>query len=80
MPERRTERQIVGLGGGGDTPEQTRAMHEYILGLTSRERPRLLYVPTAIGDADSGIAMFYERFALRWQTWKPFIKDRSPDG
>ncbi len=59
------ERHIVGLGGGGDTPEQTLRLHEYVLALTGNERPRLLFVPTAIGDDGGGIAMFYERFALR---------------
>jgi dipeptidase E len=60
-----TERHIVGLGGGGDTPEQTQRLHDYVLALTGKERPRLLYVPTAIGDSDEGIVMFYERFAGR---------------
>jgi len=59
------ERHIVGLGGSGDTPEQTLRLHEYVLRLTGKERPRLLYVPTAVGDSDQGIAMFYERFAVR---------------
>src|SRR5204862_3785837 len=59
------ERHIVGLGGGGDTPEQTAALHEYVLALTSVDRPRVLYVPTAVGDSDEGVAMFYDRFARR---------------
>ena len=33
------ERQIVGLGGGGDTPEQTQLLYDYVLGLTGKERP-----------------------------------------
>ena len=59
------ERHIVGLGGGGDTPEQTQLLYEYVLALTSKERPRLLYVPTASGDSDEGVVSFYERFAGR---------------
>jgi dipeptidase E len=59
------ERQIVGLGGGGDSPEQTDLLYRYVLDLTGRERPRLLYVPTAAADEDSAVAMFYERFARR---------------
>src|SRR5215217_3568918 len=59
------ERHIVGLGGGGDTPEQTMRLYEYVLALTGAERPRLLYLPTAVGDAVDGIATFYERFARR---------------
>src|SRR5829696_9799585 len=59
------ERHIVGLGGGGDTPAETMRLYDYVLALTGKERPRLLYVPTAIGDAVDGIALFYERFARR---------------
>ncbi len=59
------ERQIVGLGGGGDTPEQTGLLWDFVLGLTGEERPRVLFVPTAIGDMVEGIADFYERFASR---------------
>jgi peptidase E len=54
--------QIVGLGGGAD-PDQMRTLNVHILGLTGKERPRLLYLPTAVGDATEGIVMFYERFA-----------------
>jgi dipeptidase E len=56
------ERHIVGLGGGGDTPEQTRLLHEYVLGLTGKTKPRLLYVPTAVAESAEAIVGFYERF------------------
>jgi dipeptidase E len=59
------ERHIVGLGGGGDTPEQTRLLYDYVLALTGKDRPRLLYVPTAVGDSDSAVVNFYERFEGR---------------
>ncbi len=59
------ERHIVGLGGSGDSPEQTRLLYDFVLALTGKERPRLLYVPTAIGDSDLGIVSFYEGFAGR---------------
>jgi peptidase E len=59
------EQHIVGLGGGGDTPEQTQRLYDYVLALTGKERPRLLYVPTAVGDRDDAIVGFYERFAGR---------------
>ena len=42
------ERHIVGLGGGGDTPAQTALLHDYVLGLAGQERPRMLWVPTAV--------------------------------
>jgi dipeptidase E len=50
------------MGGGGDTPEQRRALYRYALGLTGKERPRILFVPTAVGDEASSVVSFYERF------------------
>ena len=55
-------RQIIGLGGGGDTAEQTQALWDYVLGVVGKERPRMLYLPTAVGDSDQAIVGFYERF------------------
>jgi peptidase E len=72
------ERHIVGLGGGGDTPEQSQRLYEYVAGVTGKPRPRMLYVPTAIGDDPEGIVAFYERFGsmvepahLRTFPWPP---------
>jgi dipeptidase E len=59
------DRHIVGLGGAGDTPEQTALLHDYVLALTGEERPRVLFVPTAVGDDASYSLWFYERFAGR---------------
>jgi dipeptidase E len=56
------ERHIVGLGGGGDTAEQTRLLYEYVLSLTAKTRPKLLYVPTAVAESAEAIVGFYERF------------------
>jgi dipeptidase E len=55
------EQHIVGLGGGGDTAEQTLLLYDYVLALTGKARPRLLYVPTAVGDRGDAIVDFYER-------------------
>jgi len=57
------EPQIVGLGGGGDTREQTRALFAHVLSLTGKERPRVLHVPTAVGDNPGETLRFYEWFA-----------------
>ena len=57
------ERHIVGLGGGGDTPAQTALLHDYVLGLTGQERPRMLWVPTAAADSDEYTVWFYENFS-----------------
>jgi len=62
MAERR---RIIGLGGGGDTAEQTQALWNYVLGIVGKERPRMLYLPTAVGDSDQAIVGFYERFKDR---------------
>ena len=55
------EPQIVAIGGGGDTLEQTKALFRHVLSLTGKERPRVLHVPTAMGDAPEGIVWGYER-------------------
>jgi peptidase E len=55
------EPQIVGIGGGGDTPEQTRTLFRHVLSLTGEERPRVLHVPTATGDSSESIVNMYER-------------------
>ena len=72
------ERQIVGVGGGGDTPEQNQALLRHILSLTGKERPRVLHVPTAVGDAAESIVQHYERLGdlcelshLRFFPWPP---------
>jgi len=57
------EPQIVGLGGHGDTPEQTQALMRYVASLTGKERPRVLHVPTATGDAADYVLPFFERWA-----------------
>ncbi len=52
-------RHIVGLGGGG-SDEQIDLLFTYVLGLTGKERPRILLVPTASADDNDFIARFYE--------------------
>jgi dipeptidase E len=59
------ERRIVGLGGGGDTDAQSELLWQYVLDLVGKDRPRMLYLPTAIGDHESGSVAFFERFARR---------------
>jgi len=53
----------VGLGGGGATEEQQAKLRRYVLDLTGKERPRVCFVPTAVGDATEGIVRFYEGYA-----------------
>lgn len=59
------ERRIVGLGGTGDTEEQTLRLYDYVLGLTGKPRPKLLYVPTALADSlysPADVVCFYDTF------------------
>ena len=55
----------MGLGGGGDTGAQSELLWQYVLELVGKDRPRMLYLPTAIGDHESGSVAFFERFARR---------------
>jgi len=59
------ERHIVGLGGAGDTPEQTGRLYDYVLGLVGTARPKLMYVPTAIAEDPEGFALHHDRFGKR---------------
>jgi dipeptidase E len=62
------DRHIVALGGVGDTSEQTERLDAYVLGLTGKERPRVLFVPTAAADDASYSVWFYDRFARKAET------------
>ena len=58
----------MGLGGGGDTAEQTQLLYGYVLALTGKTQPRLLYVPTALADSPhsgEGVIGFYDNFRGR---------------
>jgi dipeptidase E len=55
--------QIVGLGGGGETQEQQAKLRRYVLDVAGKERPRLCFVPTAVGDAAENVVRFYEQYA-----------------
>jgi peptidase E len=59
------ERHIVGLGGGGDTAEQTKLLYDYVLDLVAKDRPKHMYVPTAIAEDPEGFALFHDRFGAR---------------
>ena len=62
LPVRR-EPQIVGFGGSGDNDAQTRLLLGYALAATGVTEPRVLYLPTAVGDADAAVVRFYELYA-----------------
>jgi peptidase E len=59
------DRHIVGLGGGGDTRDQTLKLYDYVLGLTGKDAPDVMYVPTAIAEDPDGFVMFHDTFSPR---------------
>jgi len=57
---------IVALGGGGFSDGGPWSkLDDYILGLASKTRPRVCFMPTAGGDADSYVALFYRAFSQK---------------
>jgi peptidase E len=58
-------RRIVALGGGGfsEAPGVVTALDRYILSLAAIEDPRVLFVPTASGDAAPYVERFYAAFS-----------------
>jgi dipeptidase E len=57
-------RRIVALGGGGFQMEpENPLLDAFVLSLTGVARPRVCFVPTAMGDAEGDVAAFYRAFA-----------------
>jgi len=55
--------QIVAAGAGlGLMQRPDDPYHDFVLGLTGKERPRVLFLPTATGDDASYIVSFYETY------------------
>ena len=57
------DQQIIALGGGGFSTEDSPLLDDYILRACKKDDPRVCFVPTASADADSSIVRFYRRFA-----------------
>jgi peptidase E len=56
-------RQIVAMGGGGFSMEPDNpTLDDYVLSLAGSERPRIGFVGTASGDADSYLVRFHAAF------------------
>jgi peptidase E len=57
---------IVAMSSGtlSDTPEGSR-FNAYLRSLVDAERPRICYIPTAVGDAAESIVSFYRTFHAR---------------
>lgn len=56
--------QIIAIGGGGNSAAAPdRQLDQYLLAQTSRVNPRICFLPTATGDAETYIQRFYTSFA-----------------
>jgi dipeptidase E len=55
------EPQIVGLGGSGETDDQTARLLAHVVGLAGKRAPKVLVVPTAVGDAADSVLRLYDR-------------------
>ena len=60
-------RQVVAFGGGGLGEEvaDDRGLEDVLLGLTGRDEPRVCFVPTASGDAESYVERMGDALAGR---------------
>ena len=56
--------RIVPMGGGGFSMEpRNQRLDKWLLSLTRRRTPRVLFLPTASGDASDYVRRFYRAFA-----------------
>ncbi len=57
-------RQIIAMGGGGFSMEPDNlALDRYVIRCVGKTSPKVCFVPTASGDADSYILNFYKSFS-----------------
>jgi peptidase E len=56
-------RQIIAMGGGGFSMEENLALDRYVLAQARTTEPRVSFLPTASGDADSYMLRFYAAFS-----------------
>ena len=55
--------QIVALGGGGFSMEESPFLDDYIMDLAGNKHPKICFIPTASGDNENYITRFYRRFS-----------------
>jgi peptidase E len=59
-------RRIVAMGGGGFTMEPDNPLlDDFLLELTGKERPKVAFLPTALGDSPLAISRFHAAFEER---------------
>jgi dipeptidase E len=55
---------IIAIGGAAFSAEPKNfALDRYVLDQTGLDRPRVLFIPTAVGDSDQYVAKFYAAYA-----------------
>jgi len=75
-----TEQRILAIGGSSVMPTSTDwPLHQYLLDLSGRERPRICFVGTASGDSESYVAGFYSTFARHAEASHLTLFDRRID-
>ena len=57
--------QIVGFGGHQVGDPEYRALEDWLLGLTGKERPRVLFVPTASAESRDYVVRAFDSFKER---------------
>lgn len=60
-----TEPQIVALGGGGFRLGESPLLDDYLLEVVGRTRPKVCFIGTASGDAESYVRRFYAEYGRR---------------
>jgi dipeptidase E len=71
------EQRILALGGASLLPGSTDGpLHQYLLDLTGRDRPRICFIGTASGDDAGDVAAFYAWFARRAEATHLGLFDR----
>jgi dipeptidase E len=58
---------IVAMGGLSSVDAERRLLEDYLLGLVGRERPRVLFVPTAVADDAEATLQAYSQLGDRAQ-------------
>jgi dipeptidase E len=59
------ERHIVALGGGGFWMGDNALLDDFLLSLSTATRPKVCFVGTASGDAETYVRRFYQEFGKR---------------
>jgi dipeptidase E len=74
------KRTIVAIGGLSWEDDERRPLEDYFLSFARRERPKVLFVPTAVGDDTEASLYAYEQLGDRAQVRHlPFFPWPPPD-